>query len=606
MPFLLSAREASRRSACQNNLRQLAAGMNDFHKSNEHLPPAAVWSTEALHSLALHRSRRFDLFTHENWAQLLLPFLNQSELASQFQRDLPIGAAENEQGRTTRLPLMSCPSDTFNNPDNPYTLELDSQRSISFARGNYAVNGGTHCFNEGEGSTAYLTGDNAHLQVSPKTREFRFWGNGIAGFNVHFTYDDFENGTANLVALEELRAGVHSIDPRGAWAVGQIGGSVTWAHGVNGDAYGPNNQHPKSDDLLYGDRLNQVVGAEFLKNSQMPCVSYIDLNFQATSRSMHPGGVNVATVDGAVRFVSDAIDPGLWHVIHSRETPANVISEDLETVIARSLDIPDRINATSGISHPGTDSQPVIENSLGMKFVLLPAGEFEMGQADRGNSHDLPEESPQHRVRLSNAFYMGVHEVTRQQYDHAVVSDTESSNSGQSTETQSLPAVQVTWHDAADFCAKLSALPDEQAAGRRYRLPTEAEWEYACRGGDEAPYDWSGERRPNDSSGDAAGIKPPLPVCAVGSYAPNGFGLYDMRGNVWEWCNDWFARDYYSRSPVQDPQGPEFGYVKVVRGGCWTFVGELCKLSYPMMLPWKSSPFVGFRVVCELHPPKAM
>ena len=94
---------------------------------------------------------------------------------------------------------------------------------------------------------------------------------------------------------------------------------------------------------------------------------------------------------------------------------------------------------------------------------------------------------------------------------------------------------------------------------------------------------------------------PPLPGVKVGSYPANEFGLHDMRGNVWEWCADWFDRGYYSRSPRDDPQGPAAGYLKVVRGGDWIFVGEVCRINYPIMSPWQRSPFVGFRVVCEGH-----
>jgi formylglycine-generating enzyme required for sulfatase activity len=144
-------------------------------------------------------------------------------------------------------------------------------------------------------------------------------------------------------------------------------------------------------------------------------------------------------------------------------------------------------------------------------------------------------------------------------------------------------------------------MEQEQSSGRTYRLPTEAEWEYACRSGRSDPYHWTLQRRPEDDSGDAAGIVPALPLREVGSYPANAFGLYDLRGNVWEWCADWFDRSYYSRSPRDDPQGPAAGFLKVVRGGDWIFVGEVCRINYPIMSPWQTSPFVGFRVVCEVE-----
>ncbi|HAH47919.1 MAG TPA: hypothetical protein DCM07_24310, partial [Planctomycetaceae bacterium] len=127
-----------------------------------------------------------------------------------------------------------------------------------------------------------------------------------------------------------------------------------------------------------------------------------------------------------------------------------------------------------------------------------------------------------------------------------------------------------------------------------------AEWEYACRAGSSDPFLWTVTRTEKDDSGNAAGIRPPLPVTSVGQYPPNQFGLHDMRGNVWEWCSDWFDRDYYTRSPQKNPRGPGEGYIKVVRGSDWRFTGEPCRIDYAMMPPWKSSPFVGFRVICEL------
>ncbi len=602
-PWIVSVREVARRRSCQQNLRRLGTALGSYHDVHGHLPAAAVWTTGQLDSLALNHSRRFDLFTQSNWALSLLPFAGETKLASQFHSDLLIAAPGNETVRNSHPPIMKCPSDTFNSAENPYRFSPDSRNSITFARGNYAINGGSHCPKDGPGTTSFRTGDAAHLIMDRATREFRYWGNGVAGFNVSFSLDDFENGAGSLVAIEEIRAGVHPIDPRGIWANGQIGGSVTWAHGVNGDAYGPNNRHRKSDDLLDGDLLNNTVGAETLMKLGMPCVDYVNFNSQATARSMHPGGVNLLMVDGAVRFVSDAIDPGLWHVMHSRETPRSLLSGDLDALIADSMiqreKSPPGREATAGERTAGA----IRVNSIGMEFVQIPAGEFEMGLPDQGNDGDLPPETPRHTVRLTNSFGLGLHEVTRSQYLHVMGTNPAAVQSDDSPDG-SLPVVLVTWHEADEFCRRLSAMDAEQSAGRRYRLPTEAEWEYACRAGSRTPYHWSASRLAGDASGEAAGIAPPLPLLPVGSYPSNPFGLYDMRGNAWEWCDDWFDRDYYGWSPASNPRGPQIGYVKVVRGSDWTFIGEGCKLSYAALPAWKSNPFVGFRVACDISPEK--
>ena len=596
-PWIVSAREAARRNSCQHNMRLLAGALNSYHDTHGRFPPAAVWNTTALDSLALNHSRRIDLFTQTNWALALLPFVGETELASQFHSDQPIAASQNSVVRNSNLGLMACPSDTFNTAENPYRFSPDDVTETTFARGNFAINGGSQCPKDGPGSTSFRTGDPAHLLMDRTTREFRYWGNGVAGFNMSFARDDFVNGSSSLVALDEIRAGVHSIDPRGVWSLGQIGGSVTWAHGVNGDAYAPNNPHRKSDDLLDGDRINSTVGAAKLSKLGMPCVDYVNFNSQATSRSLHPGGVNVAMVDGSVRFIANEIDPGLWHVMHSRETPRSILN-GLDTLISQSLVHQEKRPEAGGVSKGSRVER--FENSLGMEFVQIPAGEFEMGIPDAGNSHDLPPECPQHTVQLSRSFHLGTHEVTQAQYLQVMGKPPAGEQSAESPSTlaESLPVVNVTWDEADQFCKTLTSRDAERAASRRYRLPTEAEWEYACRAGNHRAYAWSFSRE-NSDSGETAGIEPSLPLVPVKSYPPNPFGLYDMRGNAWEWCADWFDRTYYRRSPPVDPLGPQTGYVKVVRGGDWTFIGEGCKLSYAPMLPWKSNPYIGFRIVCE-------
>jgi formylglycine-generating enzyme required for sulfatase activity len=239
-----------------------------------------------------------------------------------------------------------------------------------------------------------------------------------------------------------------------------------------------------------------------------------------------------------------------------------------------------------------------------MKFISIPPGRFMMGVPDEGNSQPPPPECPTHEAAITRPFWLGQHEVTQAQFV-AIMGRNPSYHVpavAGVTSTEDFPVENVTWYDAVEFCRRLSDTSDERVEGRRYRLPTEAEWEYACRSGRSTPYRWTARRQPGDSSGDAAGIEPPLPVTSVGRYPANEFGLHDMRGNVWEWCSDWFDRAYYSRSPVDNPQGPENGFLKVVRGGDWIFVGDICRINCQITSPWHGAPLIGFRVVCDLEP----
>ncbi|QDU37463.1 Serine/threonine-protein kinase pkn1 [Maioricimonas rarisocia] len=589
-PWLLEAREISRQNTCATRMSNLTRALVDYEQRTGHFPPAAKWSTSSMRSLALHESRRWDLFIEANWAIELLPGVGRDDLHDQFDDSTSVGADENRPLREAFLPEMTCPSDEFNHEENMFVYEPVQGLVREFARGNYAINAGTHSFYTSEGSTKTPTGDHARLHMDGDQREFQYWGNGIAGFNKTFRSDELVNGTSTLVAFNEIRAGIDPIDIRGCWALGHIAASATWGHGINGDAYCPNPRRARSDDIQGGPALNEKYGSEQLIEMGMPCVSYIDKNQNAASRSRHPGGVNTAFLDGSVRFVSNHIDPSVWHYLHSRETPRNAFHREVTELV-------DWPGSTTEAAPPRTGGKTVsakrLTNSLGMEFARIPAGEFVMGVPDLRNDHDTPPETPPHPVRITDDYLLGTTEVTLGQYQ-SVMAPLKPVPEGQND----IPVVDVTWFEAATFCKRLSALPSEKAAGRRYRLPTEAEWEYACREATSEPYDWPVNRAEHDHSGDAAGIEPPLPLTPVSSYSPNGLGLYDMRGNAWEWCADWFDRDYYTRSRLESPAGPDFGYARVIRGGDWIYVGEGCFINYPVLAPWKSSPYVGFRVVC--------
>jgi formylglycine-generating enzyme required for sulfatase activity len=172
-------------------------------------------------------------------------------------------------------------------------------------------------------------------------------------------------------------------------------------------------------------------------------------------------------------------------------------------------------------------------------------------------------------------------------------------------DTCAFPVESVSWEDAAAFLDRLSALPEERKEGRTYRLPSEAEWEHACRGGASSQIFHFGNslsslqanfngKFPYGSAGKGPALERP---CPVGSYAANPFGLFDMHGNVWEWCNDRYGERHYRGSPRRDPQGPSKGVIRVIRGGSWDYLGQNCR-SAARTGAWPSNRIrrVGFRV----------
>ena len=251
-------------------------------------------------------------------------------------------------------------------------------------------------------------------------------------------------------------------------------------------------------------------------------------------------------------------------------------------------------------------TSPVIENSLKMKLALIPPGEFQMGspadEAERGT-----DETP-HRVRITQPFYLGMYEVTQSEWE-AVMGNQPSyfSRGGDGNDrvsgldTSRFPVEQVSWEEATEFCRKLGA-----REGKPYRLPTEAEWEYACRAGTTTPFHFG-----STLNGDNANVDGNNPYGTmtkgrylerptdVGSYRANAFGLYDMHGNVWEWCSDWYDEDYYSTSAASgpDPTGPSEGSYRVIRGGGWNGGAALCRTAHRVGSdPTARWIFRGFRL----------
>jgi len=213
--------------------------------------------------------------------------------------------------------------------------------------------------------------------------------------------------------------------------------------------------------------------------------------------------------------------------------------------------------------------------------------EFELAKARFANSEQS--EKPAHPVTLTKPFYMGKYEITQAQYLQIQGTNP--------CEFQGLnnPVEKVSWKDVGEFCQKASAVTKEAL-----RLPSEAEWEYACRAGTQRVYS-SGDQEIDLDRVAWYGGNSNHSTHPVGEKAPNGFGLYDMHGNVWEWCSDWFSEDYYATCPAVDPQGPASGQWRVLRGGSWNDYLRDCRVAYRIYdTPMYCFSNFGFRVVVEV------
>jgi formylglycine-generating enzyme required for sulfatase activity/serine/threonine protein kinase len=282
-------------------------------------------------------------------------------------------------------------------------------------------------------------------------------------------------------------------------------------------------------------------------------------------------------------------------------------------------------------------------NSIGMPLVLIPPGEFEMGSApeeigaeieraknkeSQGYLDRVSSEGPRHRVKITKPFYMAAYQVTQGEYEKVMginpsvfaekqmdaaafkppLSEGEAKNRQVDVkkvlgkDTSRHPVETVNWEEAMEFCRKLSAMPVERAARRTCRLPTEAEWEYACRAGTTTRWfcgdDEAGLQEYAWFTKNAGGMTHP-----VGEKKPNTWGLYDMHGNVWQWCADWHSADYYQQSPPSDPTGPSAGSARVLRGGSRFNNASYCRSAHRSNYgPAGRNHNNGFRVVVEVAP----
>ena len=305
-----------------------------------------------------------------------------------------------------------------------------------------------------------------------------------------------------------------------------------------------------------------------------------------------------------------------------------VIPFDLDHAVAHQV---------SWAKHLGTPVE--FENSLGMRFAIIPPGHFQMGSRAEEKAHKH-REGPRHAVTLSNAYYAGLNEVTLGDFrqfvkvtGYQIAPDRDAAGTNATSlrlgnwienevspwetvgfeQNEHHPVVNITWYDAMAFCRWLSEIED-----RTYRLPTEAEWEFACRAGTDTIFNsgnslWFWE--PVENQADQA-LRPGLVghkedatpwndgyafTAPVKSYRPNAFGLFDTHGNVREWTLDWYDEEYYKNSPSTDPLGPEQGQTRTLRGGSWGSNEYYCRTGRrTARSPGSRNVRNGFRIVCEL------
>ncbi|MBR2003968.1 MAG: formylglycine-generating enzyme family protein, partial [Thermoguttaceae bacterium] len=229
-------------------------------------------------------------------------------------------------------------------------------------------------------------------------------------------------------------------------------------------------------------------------------------------------------------------------------------------------------------------------------FRWCPSGTFMMGSPS-SEAERYSDEGPRHEVTLTKGFWMLETSVTQGMYRAITGSNPSCFKSG-----DNYPVENVSWFDSQSFCESLNAL-GVAPEGFAFRLPTEAEWEYACRAGTDTPYFWgstlNGDKANCDGNYPYGGVSKGRyleKTSAVGSYTPNGWGLYDMHGNVYDWCADWFGD--YGSGPQTDPTGPSSGSERVLRGGGWSSVAKSCRSANRNAYdPTYRLYYCGFRLV---------
>lgn len=336
LPAVMFVRSQSRRTQCVNNLHQIGIGMSAYHTTVGAFPPTVIWARkgEPL-GRGIVAVGVIDRFTvgyspheepdpiHASWVMMLLPYLDQQALYRSFDMTLPVSDERNATARATPLAVFTCPSDFYNSSDNRFArgAQIGIEDNL-YARGNYAINGGPDDDCLAPGTEDEPCPNGFHAPGDLITENEQAWGSGAAGVNKSFSASSFTDGMSTTVLVDEIRAGVHKLDPRGVWALGQIGSSATARHGRFGDAGYPNHTNARGEEFMGCTALIDAVGTSKLSAENMPCykppVRLIEINAQAVARSLHPGGVHLLMADGRAQFVADEVDKKVWHAMHTR------------------------------------------------------------------------------------------------------------------------------------------------------------------------------------------------------------------------------------------------------------------------------------------------
>jgi prepilin-type processing-associated H-X9-DG protein len=311
LPAIQKARAAARRTACRNNLKQLGLALHGYHDALKRLPPSSKWKEG---NRLVDAKNNPDLIDtpgaqiSENWVIMVLPYMESQQLYDSFDLTKYISDKVNRVARGTILEVMLCPEDSYN------TQQFDGTSGSggpsagvgvlaeNWGRGNYAANASL-------ANMSYA----AHAPNGASWAAAREWYKpefcGVMGANRALSIPEVTDGGSHTIMVAEVRAGVTRLDSRGVWALGVAGSSSLWGHGVEVDpeCNGPNCPQPGSDKIWQCDEVaNSVGGLNTLAISGMSCTN--GSNYQATSRSLHEGGIQALFVDGSVHFIGDYVD----------------------------------------------------------------------------------------------------------------------------------------------------------------------------------------------------------------------------------------------------------------------------------------------------------